>query len=217
MLLVIQNITGSTKTYLSGTVIVPANSSTSITNTVYILALTLDGQLRHDLLTNQVIIGDGTNSFGGTDAINYLYELIKAIGPITDSIGTILTSSNNALNVNVVNTQNTQSNNNLLLYNKISSVPTNVLTNILTYTIPSTPTGFYFSLAEVSGTQIASFNIAIDGIEIAKKYTYWGSGFNLDFEFQSYKLSIGQVITINVLNGQPDMGDFQARILGNLI
>lgn len=136
--------------------------------------------------------------------------------PMALSLPVTISSDQSILNVNVVN-PNAPTLVNVNYYTEVSSVATNVPTIILTYTVPSTLTGFYFNLAEVSGTQIANFRVYIDGIRMAKKSTYWGSGFNSDFNFLGFKLNVGQIITIEVLNGQSDLGDFNSRIIGSLI
>lgn len=216
MQLVIFNTTSSPKTYLSGNVTVAANGSTNVVNVNYILQLTIDGQLRNDILTSAVYITDGVNNFGNVDAINYLYELVKNIGPISDSNGSSLTSTAGSLNVNVTNSSNiTIANTNY--YVEVTSVATAVPTTILTYTVPSTPNGFYFSLVEVSGTQVADFRVYVDGTRVARKYTYYGNGFNTEFDFLGFKLNVGQVITVEVLNSQSTIGDFNSRIVGSLI
>lgn len=107
MQLVIVNLTGSTKTYLSGAVSVPGNSSTSVTNTVYQLALATDGTLHSDIVNVNVNISDGTTAYGNTDALTYLKLITFNLGPISDGTGSSITSttigSKQALDVNAYN------------------------------------------------------------------------------------------------------------------
>jgi hypothetical protein len=108
MQLVINNLTGSTRTYLSGAVSVAANSSTSVTNTTQQFQLATDGGLRSDIFSNLASITDGTNSFGAQDAITYLYEILQDLGPLSDGFGNPITSttvgSKQTLDVNVAST-----------------------------------------------------------------------------------------------------------------
>lgn len=93
MTLVINNLTSSARTYLSGTISVPANSSLSITLTTQQFQLATDGGLRSDIFANNATITDGTNSFGVEDAINYLYQILRSLGPTSDGSGNPITST----------------------------------------------------------------------------------------------------------------------------
>lgn len=72
MQLIINNLTGSTKTYLSSTVSVSGNSSLSITSISQQLSLSTDGQFRYDLFANFIQITDGINTYSANDALDYL-------------------------------------------------------------------------------------------------------------------------------------------------
>lgn len=136
-------------------------------------------------------------------------DILRYIYPLTDSTGTI--------NVNVVSAPPSPGSlaTNTNIYNEITSVPTSVLSSIITYTVPPS-SNFFFSLAEVAGTNTANYSIYIDGSVIARKYTYFGGELNADFEFDNYKLTAGQVITVKVIQNRPYVGDFAGRILGTL-
>lgn len=94
-------------------------------------------------------------------------------------------------------------------------MPTAVLSTVLTYIVPAT-SGFFFALAEVTGTNTANYTILIDGSIIARKYTYFGGNLSAEFPFEGFKLTTGQIITVQVIQNRPYVGDFSARILGTL-
>lgn len=142
---------------------------------------------------------------------------IPTAGDIHDSIR--VSDGNNELRVNSDGSLNVNTNSsissNLNVYNEITAVPTSVLSNILTYIIPTTM-GFLLSLVEVSGSNIADYEILIDGTKVARKYTYFGGGMSEIFDFKNYMLSTSQIITVNVTHYRPYVGEFSARILGTL-
>lgn len=86
MQLTITNLTESTKTYLSSTISVAGNSSTTITDTTQKLSLATDGQLRSDLLSALVQLSDGINTFGSVDGIAYLALLITNLNTVASGI-----------------------------------------------------------------------------------------------------------------------------------
>lgn len=87
MQLVINNLTGSIRTYLSGAISVSAGGSSTVTSTVQQLALSTDGVLRSDISTGLATVGDGTTNYGAIDALNYLLSVTQNIGPLSDSLG----------------------------------------------------------------------------------------------------------------------------------
>lgn len=92
--IVIENQTAGTLTYLSGAISVAASpGTTTISSPFQILALATDGKFRSDILLQNITLTDGTNSFGGNDAINLMYELVQNIGPNSDGVGNNLTST----------------------------------------------------------------------------------------------------------------------------
>lgn len=107
MQLSIVNLTGSTKTYLSGAVAVLANSTLVISSNIQKLSLAVDGQLRADIYANLVQISDSVNIFAAGDAIDYLKLIPFFLVAIADSSGNGITSTINsgkqALDVNITN------------------------------------------------------------------------------------------------------------------
>lgn len=87
MVLILVNLTGTSKSYLSNVVTVAANSSTNIISNVNKLALATDGQLYSDIFSGVVEISDGVNQFGTSDAKNYLNNIMFDIVPMGDGVG----------------------------------------------------------------------------------------------------------------------------------
>lgn len=94
MQIVIYNQTAGTLSYLSGTITVAASpASTTVTNVPNLLSLSFDGQFRSDIIATNITIGDGVNTFGNSDALNYLIKIIQGIGPQSDGVGNQITST----------------------------------------------------------------------------------------------------------------------------
>lgn len=135
--------------------------------------------------------------------------------PVELTNGTNIANVNpdGSLNVNVV----TSSSKVLYsLFNSISSVSNGVLTTILSYTVPIGKTDF-LSLIEVSGTNMAQFDVYINGVLNARKRTSL-TEFNEEFDFSvtneiGLSLSAGTIVLITVLQNRPDLGNYEARLM----
>lgn len=95
------------------------------------------------------------------------------------------------------------------------SVATNATVTVLSYTVSTTNS--YMLKVDVSGTNIATYDITVNGSQFARKRTYWSGQFSETFNVGSglqdaYKLSIGDIVHINVTNFRPTAGDFEARL-----
>lgn len=100
MQLYIVNLTGSSKSYLGGTIVVPGSSSLAVTQLLYQSRLATDGQLRSDIMAALVQLSDGVNTFGANDALSYLASLALNIAPIykdaeIDAFGRLRVSDTN--------------------------------------------------------------------------------------------------------------------------
>lgn len=103
------------------------------------------------------------------------------------------------------------------LFNSISSVTSGSLTTILSYTVPVATTDF-LGKVEVSGTNIAQFEVYINTVLDARQRTYFGGELNAFFDYafgteNGYKLNAGDLVEIKVIHSRPTLGDFEARIL----
>lgn len=97
-------------------------------------------------------------------------------------------------------------------YNEVTSVANSVLTNILTYTVPPATTG-KLNTVDVSGTNIAEYQIWVNEGIVDKKRTYWSGPMNEIFNFNgSISLVSGDVVRVRVIHIRPFVGDFNARL-----
>jgi hypothetical protein len=114
------------------------------------------------------------------------------------------TSSIEVINEHVIN-----------LYDESLAVPAAILTNVISYTIPIAKK-FYLNLIQVSGENVASFTIDLNGTTIDKKRTYF-TEYNMEFYFKSLKLIAGDILKVKVYHTRPMAADFNAKILGDLL
>lgn len=138
----------------------------------------------------EVIITDADDSIKiGNGSGQYM-----AVNP-DGSINVVLTSSG-------LTTKN--------LFNEITSVPAAVTSNILSYVAVANTK---LLKVDVGGTNIAAFEVLINGSLAAKKYTYF-QNLNEIFDFKDgLPVVTGQVILIRVTHNRPDLGDFNANVL----
>lgn len=95
-------------------------------------------------------------------------------------------------------------------YNEVTSVVNGALTTIVSYMAVITTR---LKAVEVTGTNIATYTVLVNGDVINKKRTYYG---NLDNDFQfskGYHLNTSDVVSVQVLHTQPDPGNFSGFIL----
>lgn len=107
------------------------------------------------------------------------------------------------------------------IFNSVSSVVSGITTNLISYTVPS---GNSFKLCniEVGGSNIAQYDVFINGLLSARKRTWFSGPFTENFLFETnlaggVVVATGQVILVQVTHNRPDVGDFEGRILGELI
>lgn len=141
---------------------------------------------------------------GGTEVIiSDVDDSIK----IGDGSGTYLDiNPDGSINVSIASSGLTTKN----LFNEIISIASGVTTNILSYTaIANTK----LLKVDVGGTNIAAFEVLINGSLAAKKYTFY-QNLNEIFDFKDgLPVTSGQIILIRVTHNRPDVGDFNANIL----
>lgn len=96
------------------------------------------------------------------------------------------------------------------------SVLSGATSTILSYTVP-VATQTYLLRIEVSGTNIATYDVTVDGQPWARTRTYFSGPFIGIIQVGSspsdgYPLSTGQLVEISVTNFRPTTGDFEARL-----
>lgn len=96
------------------------------------------------------------------------------------------------------------------IYDEVTGVVSGITTIINQVTLVE---NVLLQKIEFSGTNIAEYELVIDGNTEDKKRTYFGSSLNGTFDFnQGLALVIGQVITVQVIHTRPNVGIFNARM-----
>lgn len=95
------------------------------------------------------------------------------------------------------------------------SVGASVLTTIQSYTVPVGKT-LLLKEIEVSGDNAAKYSVEIDSTLEARKRTYY-SEFNETFNWNLLEVSAGSVIDVKVIHESDQVGDFDSRIIGDLL
>lgn len=155
--------------------------------------ITLDVQL--DQADDSVSIGNGTSLFTGT-----------IVGPKN---GLDVNVIGGAIDARLISSGLLRS-----VYNEILSVASGVTTTIVSYTSPGGSINYLQKIA-YSGTNMAQFELLINGIVSDKQYSYF-AGFNGEFIFNEtlpgLLVPVGQVISLRVIHQRPTVGDFNGRI-----
>jgi hypothetical protein len=95
-------------------------------------------------------------------------------------------------------------------YSESNSVGTGITTLVASYTASN---GDFLQKIEFSGTNIAEFELVINGVTQDKKRTYFGAALNGTFDFnEGIKVPAGQIIQVFAVHDRPSAGDFNARI-----
>lgn len=171
-----------------------------------------------DAATDSVRLGDGIvlstfTTIGPKNALDVNIaggSLSLSIDAATDSIsigdGTDLLNINSDGSINVqepglvVNT-----------YNAISSVASGVLTTLASFTAT---TDSRLRQVTVSGNNIATYEVLVNGNVVSKKRTYFGENLNETFEFEKgLSFSSGQQVLVRVIHNRPTVGNFEANII----
>jgi hypothetical protein len=124
-----------------------------------------------------------------------------------DNSNTLDINADGSINVNVLNgtgvvTRST--------YAEISGLTTGVTGTVLSYTAQPNQK---LQKIEFSGTNIAEYELVINGVTQDKKRTYFGQSLNGCFVFDDgINLVASQPVVIYVVHNRPSMGDFNARI-----
>lgn len=101
-------------------------------------------------------------------------------------------------------------------FNSITALIANMATTLVTYTVPNGKTAIV-QRAVVSGENIAKYTLSVNGNPQATLRTYFGGELNGSFEFitgqdNGLVVAAGDVITIEVIHGRPQLADFEGRI-----
>lgn len=140
---------------------------------------------------------------GWHDYYSLFLKSLEAQTATADSISGVLDKL--SLNVGTVESGTVETS-----FGDISSVASGITTTLTTYTAGG-PTRF--KVAEVSGTNIATYTVLVNDVVINKKQTFYGYLDN-DFQFsKGYPLLLGDIVKVQVVHNQPSLGAFSAFIL----
>jgi hypothetical protein len=107
------------------------------------------------------------------------------------------------------------SDNTINSFGSISGLGSSSLTEVHSFTVPSGK-NFYLKLVDVGGSNVAKYFIEVDSSTEALARTYWGE-FSKPVYFFGAKLTEGTVLKVSVIHERPTSGDFEARIVGDLV
>lgn len=132
---------------------------------------------------------------------------------ITDGTDTLAVNNDGSINVNVVSASATGVEKSL--FSTASSVASGVLTTVLTYIVPLA-TDSYAKRIEASGSNIATYEVYVDAVLVARQRTYFGSALNCIFDFGTgIKYTAGTNIQVKIIHQRPTLGDFEVRLQVN--
>lgn len=136
-------------------------------------------------------------------------------GTTSPAINQVKVDSNNNLYTSAIIRQNTDEEV-ISSFNAITSVVSGVNTVLLTYTVPVGKMA-YLQKAELSGDNIASYEIYLDGVLSGRKRTYFGSSLNEEFNFEAennkgLKLLANTVVVLKVTHNRLGLGSFDSRL-----
>lgn len=101
-------------------------------------------------------------------------------------------------------------------YNDISALVASALASVTTYTAPIGKSSFLQRIS-AGGSNVATYEVQLNGIVIDKRRTYFGSPLTTDFTFGGFSesgltLAQGDVVRVLVIHERPFVGDFESRI-----
>jgi hypothetical protein len=100
----------------------------------------------------------------------------------------------------------------LSFFSEVSSVAAGATVSVLSYTVPPATTQM-LQKVDVSGSNIAIYDIIINGSTFARKRTYFGGSLSDSVDCGGgFTLSSGDQVVVTVNNFRPSAGDFEVRI-----
>lgn len=96
------------------------------------------------------------------------------------------------------------------IYNEVLSVASGILTTITSFTASQSSK---LKQVDVSGENIATFTVLVNGNVVSKKRTYFGGQLDNTFNFNNgIAVSSGQQILVQVIHNRPTVANFNANI-----
>jgi hypothetical protein len=149
----------------------------------------------------------------GSTNVNILNDLELSISAASGDNIAIESSSGNELGINAdgsINANVVDSSVIENIFDEVTGVANGIPTEIISYTLSSDKR---LEAVFVSGTNTAVYELLIDSVVQAKRYTYFGSSLNAEFDMRSMGLSSGQTISVVVTHSRPDFGAFNSNII----
>jgi hypothetical protein len=95
-------------------------------------------------------------------------------------------------------------------YGEVNNIVSGITTLVVSY---STGANDLLQKISFSGTNIAEYELVIDGVTQDKARTYFGSSLNGSFDFNNgLEIASGKLIEVYVVHTRTAVGDFNARI-----
>lgn len=160
-----------------------------------------------DHTEDSIRLGDGTYFFtssidGGKVALDV--SLLNNEFILTDGTDTLEINTDGSINVK----DNGSAKN---TYNEVSSVASGILTNITTFTAIQNSR---LKQVDVSGENIATYEVLLNGNIVSKKRTYFGTSLDTVFTFDRGLAFIsGEQVTVRVIHNRPGTANFNANII----
>lgn len=163
--------------------------------------------------TDNIAISDGTDFLAinadGSINVNVSDIVISAANDsikIGDGTDFLAINADGSINVNFVETGTLVN-----TYNEVLSVASAVLTTITSFTATQTTK---LKQVDVSGENIASYEVLVNGSVVAKKRTYFGAELNESFVFdKGIEFTVGQIVLVRVIHNRPSTANFNANII----
>ena len=99
-------------------------------------------------------------------------------------------------------------------FNEDAAIELNNPTTLVSYTVPAGKV-FYLDQIIVSGESYGKFTVKIDAVENKVKRSSWGD-FNVEVNYNSFKVLAGKVILLEVNNNGEDTAPYEGTIEGRL-
>ena len=102
------------------------------------------------------------------------------------------------------------------VFNEITNIPRNILTELVNYTVPLN-NRYFLQRINVGGANVATYQLERFGNVQERVRTYFGAPLTTQMNFDGYsedglELTPGEIIRVKVEHYRPDNGDFEGRI-----
>lgn len=105
------------------------------------------------------------------------------------------------------------------VYNEVDSVPFNITTKLITYTVPA-DNNFFLNKIDVNGDNIAGYTFKVNSAVWDRKFSSFFE-YSLTFNFENFtkgfSFAENDLLEIWVVHNRPFNGSFNARIQGILL